>query len=139
MVSFLLSLVVVDRQQRAWRLSQHAPHPDSFWSRFSLWTWIHDPEPYQDPQDTTWQHGKHHEQHTTIQGNVPIPGKASDGNERWYTRKKHRKMARLEITDAFSMQGKMALLLIFWALLGLIVVVWSVWCVRKLWAGVTHL
>jgi hypothetical protein len=50
MISFLLSLLVVDRQQRQWRLSQHAPGSDtSLWSRW--WS----PEPYQQAVGSAWR------------------------------------------------------------------------------------
>jgi hypothetical protein len=50
MLSVLLSLLVVDRQQRQWRLSQHAPVSEtSLWSRW--WS----PEPYQHQPGTPWR------------------------------------------------------------------------------------
>lgn len=50
-ISFILSLVVVDRQQRQWRLSQHAHRPQAFWER-----WFSSPEPYQESQGTWRPH-----------------------------------------------------------------------------------
>ncbi|QDS72646.1 hypothetical protein FKW77_002503 [Venturia effusa] len=94
--SFLFSLLLVNHRYRAWRLSEHPPSNSStFWSRISLRSWL-DPEPYQDPSDTTWQHS------TDAKGSVPHPRK-----EKWFTRKKHRKVALLEITEAFDMSRMM--------------------------------
>lgn len=40
---------MVERQQRQWRLSQHAPQPQTLWERcFSS------PEPYQEAPGTKW-------------------------------------------------------------------------------------
>ncbi|KAK5164083.1 uncharacterized protein LTR77_010174 [Saxophila tyrrhenica] len=95
MVSFLLSLFLVDRQQRAWRLSQHsiASH-ESLWSRLTHLSWL-DPQPYQDYRNSTWQRD---ERGASAQM-VPEPA-----FQRWYSRKKHRAVAKLEIGDALEMR-----------------------------------
>ncbi|CZT18179.1 uncharacterized protein RCC_04019 [Ramularia collo-cygni] len=48
-VSFIFSLTVVERQQRQWRLSQHARQPQTVWER-----WFSSSEPYQQAPGTTW-------------------------------------------------------------------------------------
>ncbi|KAK5240749.1 hypothetical protein LTR16_010220, partial [Cryomyces antarcticus] len=76
----------------------------SLWSRLSPRAWI-DPEPYQDPTDSTWQQNQ--------------PGDVPGGKRTWYSHKKHRKMMKLELTDAFEMRGRMIAMIISAALLGL--------------------
>lgn len=100
MISFIFSLVLIDRQQRRWRLSQHSgSEATAGWSR----AWL-DPEPYQAS---------------------PGPGQASEraASEKesanaysgWYTRKKKRAMARMEISDAFEMRGRVVVALVVWS------------------------
>jgi hypothetical protein len=117
MISFLLSLYVVDGQQRAWRVSQHQHHGRPQWK----WTWWN-AEPYQS-HDSTWQHAV--PAITTLldgaSANVPAPAVHT---ETWHTRKKHRKMAKLSISDAFNMRESMAFTLIAVGLLALIAVAW---------------
>ncbi|CAD0110389.1 unnamed protein product [Aureobasidium uvarum] len=122
MISFLLSLCVVDSQHRAWRLAQQADsEPWPWWKKLSPWTWWN-AEPYQSPQDSTWQHAV---PATSLSdganGTVPVPAVNTD---RWHTRKKHRKMAKLTISDAMNMREEMAVALVTAALIGLVVVVW---------------
>lgn len=50
-ISFIFSLLVVERQQRQWRLSQHAQQPQTLWER-----WFSSPEPYQENQGTRWRY-----------------------------------------------------------------------------------
>jgi hypothetical protein len=93
-ISFIFSLLLVNHRYRTWRLSEHPPANSTFWSRISLRSWL-DPEPYQDPSDTTWQHS------SDSRGHVPHPQR-----EKWFTHKKHRKVAKLEISEAFDMSGR---------------------------------
>jgi hypothetical protein len=93
--SFILSLLLVDRRYRTWRLSEHPPPNSTFWSRISLRSWL-DPEPYQDPTDTTWQNSS-----DDNKGHVPHPNRA-----KWFMQKKHRKVTRLEVSEAFDMSGR---------------------------------
>jgi len=92
--SFLLSLLVVNRRYRAWRVSEHPPASTSFWSRISLRNWL-DPEPYQSPADSTWRRAQDSNEHVS-----------QSQREKWFTQKKHRKIARLEIGDAFDLSKK---------------------------------
>ena len=124
MVTFLLSLCVVDSQQRAWRVAQHQ-HGDavSWWKKISPWSWW-DAEPYQSHHDSTWQHGVQDPgaAHTT-HGHVPV---SSKDTHPWHTRKKHRKMAKLTVSQAIEMRATMAFLLVTMGLIGLIAVAWLV-------------
>lgn len=99
MISFLLSLLVVDHQERRWRLSQHASGSDRFRTYFSWGAWL-DPEPYQDAHDHK---------------SAPVAGDTSFNG--WYRRKKHRAMAKLEFNDAFDMRGRVLVALLAWCLL----------------------
>jgi len=121
MVSFLFSLCYVDHRQRAWRTAQQDPliH-SSVWSRISAWTWL-DPEPYQSPDNTSWGY----RQDSTPGVSVPQPA--------WITRKKHRKMARLEVTDAFQMRGRVMFFTAVWLCLG---IACASWMIRKLYGWV---
>ncbi|KAF2725484.1 hypothetical protein K431DRAFT_299832 [Polychaeton citri CBS 116435] len=93
MISFILSLSVVDYGQRQWRTAQHGSHPDSLWMRL----FHQQPEPYQSSVDATWNHQP---------DAMPTP-RSPEANQGWFRQKKHRAMARLEITDAFDMNGRM--------------------------------
>ena len=105
---------MVDRQQRQWRLSQHAQGSESFWFRLTHWSWLN-PEPYQDSRDGTWKHNPN------VAGqNAPdafFPG--------WYTRKKHRAMAKIEFGDAFEMRRRVVFALLAWAVLGLFAFIYA--------------
>lgn len=103
MITFIISLFLVDRQQRQWRLSQHAAGPDdSLWHRLTGLPSL-DPQPYapyQDPDSSAWQHD----------------GRAADPPP---IRTKHRAVARLSISDAFDMRGRVLVALIAGTSLGL--------------------
>lgn len=124
MITFLLSLCVVDSQQRAWRVAQHQ-HNDvvSWWKQISPWTWW-DAEPYQSPHDSTWQHVV--QDSRAADGTHGIVPGSSTGTHPWHTHKKHRKMAKLMMSDAFEMRGTMAFALVTMGLLGLVTVAWLV-------------
>lgn len=104
MISFLISLSLVDRQQRQWRLSQHS-------SAESASPWFHftSPEPYQHSNDGTWKHSS----------NVPSQNVEANTFRGWYRQKKHRAMAKMEINDALEMRRRVLFAFVAWALLGL--------------------
>ncbi|KAF2141778.1 uncharacterized protein K452DRAFT_228198 [Aplosporella prunicola CBS 121167] len=133
--SFILSLFIVNRRQRAWRLAEHPPLQGTraWLSQWSPWKWL-DPEPYQDPNDSTWQNAN---ASSTATGDGGIPGvdgqamaqkyKPGQG-QGWHRRKKHRKMAKLEFSEAFDMQWQVLMTLaVAWAL----VVVIFFWGAKK--------
>lgn len=105
MISFIFSLVLIDRQQRQWRLSQHNPDAAAAgWPR----AWL-DPEPYQ----ASAAPGQANERPASS-------GKGSpDAYSGWYARKKKRAMARLEISDAFEMRKRVMVALVVWTALAL--------------------
>jgi len=113
MISFLLSLLYVDREQRLWRLAQRGESSASLWTRLSVWRWI-DPQPYQDPSDTTWQHTVASPQSSNI---VPTPA--------WSTRKKHRKIFSMEFQDALQIRGRVMIYMVFWLISGIMLLVWT--------------
>jgi hypothetical protein len=120
--SFIISLFLVERQNRSWRASEHASAnaAHSFWSAVSLRNWL-DPEPYQDPSDSTW-------------GDANDDGAAKQdtgqpGRTKWFARKKHRKMAQLQLGQAFDMSETVMLCLI-----GACTV-----CIVAVWLGVTKI
>ena len=107
MISFILSLSMVDLEQRRWRLSQHASASNSG-------SWLH-PEPYQDSQDSIRQQNEK-------------PAARNDAAFRgWYTRKKHRAMAKMQFSDALEMRKRVVVGLFFWGFLG----VWGIAYVAK--------
>lgn len=115
MISFLLSLDFVDRNNQAWRASQRYTSSRSFWSFFNS------PQPYQDPRETTWKHS-----------NVPggqtgaLPGSVP-GSSRKATRPQRttRKIAKLEISDALEMRGTMIAAMCIWAVVCLTASLWT--------------
>ena len=129
MISFVLSLIYVDHQQRTWRLSQHG-FSQSAWSKLSPWHWL-DPQPYQDPNSTTWDRNCNADgrvENTAAVGGVPeaIPNQ----RHRWYTHKNHRQLAKLQIGDALELRGRMVIILGIWAVLALTT---TAWIIQKLW------
>lgn len=107
MVTFIISLFLVDRQQRQWRLSQHASGPEGGWHRLSVWT--RGPEPYQDSRSGNWGH--------KAAAHRPSPARAGSFHG-WYARKKHRAVAKLELNDALEMRGRVLVALVAWFLIG---------------------
>jgi len=102
-LSFLLSLAFVDRQNRYYRVTQHPPQPPrSFWARFAtpLSSWW-DPEPYQDPDKGTWRR-REKPSSDEIDGAPPEVKR----KEKWYAMKNHRQLARLEVSEAFEIAGR---------------------------------
>jgi hypothetical protein len=107
MVTFIFSLVLIDRQNRHWRLSQHASSPQPAWR--THWSYFH-PEPYQDADSSAWGHG-------TSSRPEPRPTGSFQG---WYAHKKKGALAKLEIGDALEMRGRVAMALIAWSFLGVV-------------------
>jgi hypothetical protein len=121
-VSFILSLFLVERRDRVWRVSQQqrAPVRNSIWSGVSIRNWL-DPEPYQDPSDSTWVHS----------GDQGVANEVSPPEKnRWFIKKKHRKMTKLQLGEAFNrldeMRGTVVLCLIGMFLVVVLAVGWGV-------------
>ncbi|EME39606.1 hypothetical protein DOTSEDRAFT_75303 [Dothistroma septosporum NZE10] len=95
-ISFIVSLFVVERQQRQWRLSQHAPPPQesSAWSQFGL----RNPEPYQEARATTW--------HPRLS---------------W----RRRKVAEAELANVFQMRGPVVVALVTWTVVGFVAIAYA--------------
>lgn len=103
MITFVLSLSIIDYRQRQWRLSQRATDHDSLWFRLTHWSWLH-PEPYQDFRDSAWKH--------TDKTSFQTPPNADF--QGWYTQKKHRALTEMEVSDAFEMKGTVLVALLAW-------------------------
>ncbi|KAF2092810.1 hypothetical protein NA57DRAFT_62121 [Rhizodiscina lignyota] len=126
--SFLISLCLVERRDRAWRVSQQYSRANSsIWSRFSPSNWI-DPEPYQDPANATWQKddaGQNATRNPATDGSAHKPV----NKKSWFTRKKHRKMAKVQLEDAWEGIGRVEVWIVS---AGVIVVGGTVWGVQRL-------
>ncbi|KAM0722051.1 hypothetical protein Q7P37_002977 [Cladosporium fusiforme] len=109
MVTFIISLILVDEQERRWRLSQRADSA-SFWHRFTHWSESHW-EPYQDAGTSAWGHRS--QPAVEPAGHHPTSSFSS-----WHYRRKKGAIARLEVGDALDMRGRVLVALIAWALLG---------------------
>ncbi|KAF2265590.1 hypothetical protein CC78DRAFT_579085 [Lojkania enalia] len=107
MISFLLSLFLINRSDRARRTNSHpTSQKSSLLSYFFPSTYL-DPEPYQDPTSTTWTLEKPSAPHPSLsnaQHGAQL-GRESR-TQSWHLHKKIRKVARLEISDAFEMRGR---------------------------------
>ena len=92
--SFLLSLFLVDRNNRAYRVSERLSSPAtvSALSRVFPSKWW-DPEPYPT-------------------SDIAINGAAYQKKQPWYIKKKHRRVAKLEVTEAFELRTSVILGLI---------------------------
>ncbi|KAF3005719.1 hypothetical protein E8E13_006082 [Curvularia kusanoi] len=124
--SFLLSLSLVNARDRARRAAAHTP-PNSYLTYLFPSSWL-DPEPYQDHTDSTWgwrgSTAGHVEPNDAIapkEGQLDGPSdekrsekkkaKGKRKRESWHLNKKIRKVARLEVSDAFEGQGRMMVLM----------------------------
>ena len=115
-VSFILSLFIVERSERARRSSEHPSQNQSFWNTFSLQNWL-DPEPYQDPNDTTWGNAD---------GSNPQEGQVPRAQRKqWYVRKKKAKVGRMNITDAFDLSGTVMVMLLVFACIAALGLGWG--------------
>lgn len=106
--SFLVSLFLIDTRNALSRTK------DS-----SLFSFL-DPEPYQDPYDSRWgRRGStpHVEPPDPLKPNQQ-PGTEKRKRRSWHLHRKIRKIAKLEISDAFEMRGR-----VMAAMLAMIVVV----------------
>jgi len=107
-ISFILSLSFVNLRDRANRARAHSSTSVLTYLRPSRWL---DIEPYQDPDDSSWGRGaaaSHVEPHDTIS---PKQDDQSNGathkrKKSWHLNKKIRKVAKLEVSDAFEMRGR---------------------------------
>ncbi|KAK4561036.1 hypothetical protein LTR86_004991 [Recurvomyces mirabilis] len=91
--------------------SQHAASPQSLWARLSSFL---DPDPYSS-------------QRSSHAGDATVPD--LDGNSdrhESYVRKKHRAMAKLELSDALAVRNRVMVALIAWSLLALCLIVYAV-------------
>ncbi|KAF2112470.1 hypothetical protein BDV96DRAFT_602371 [Lophiotrema nucula] len=137
--SFLLSLFLINRSDRVRRANSHTSTASSILSYLSPSAWI-DPEPYQDPSSSTWERREssaHVEPNSAIQ-NARSEGKDVGGKKRregsWYLHKRIRKIAKLEISDAFEMRGRMIVLILSVFTLLLVAVFLALrWIATKLW------
>jgi hypothetical protein len=117
--SFIVSLFLVQRRDRAWRVSQHSSNANahaSFWSR-----WI-DPEPYQESSKAT------NSGDGTTEND---PMKENDKSKSWFIKKKHRKTAKYMIEDAWDRTGTVEVLIIGAAV---VVVTGTAWGLKILYA-----
>ena len=111
MVTFIISLFLVDQQQAQWRLSQRASTTPTWRSN---WPYFH-AEPYQDSGTSTWGHKK------SSSSSSDRPAVQRTGSyQGWYARKKKGAIAKLEIGDALEMRGRVALALFAWSFLGVV-------------------
>ena len=130
-ISFIFSLFLVNYRDRARRTEAHSSY--SFLSYFYPSTWL-DPEPYQDPDDSTWGSrgaAGHFEPNETIGPRKDAQSEVEKKKEKksWHLHKKIRKVAKLEISDAFEMRGRIIAVLL----------VVMVLCSIALWKGVRWL
>lgn len=121
--SFLLSLFLVNAQNRARRTAAHTP-PSSYLTYLFPSSWL-DPEPYQDHNNSTWgRRGAtgHVEPNDAIAPKDAQLDRTRDAKEAkegkkkrkesWHLNKKIRKIARLEVSDAFESQGKIIVVMV---------------------------
>lgn len=126
-ISFLISLCVVNYRNRVRRANAHShSRTPSVLDILTPSSWL-DPEPYQDPDDSTWDRkgvNGHVEPHDSIGPRERTEGKLQTGARKkrgsWHLHKKIRKVTKLEVSDAFEMRGTiiviMAILMGFSAL-----------------------
>ena len=92
MITFILSLSLVDYRHRQWRLSQHASSDQA-----TFWSWFHR-APFQDA-DGTWKHNDK----TVFQN----PANA--------VLKKHRAVTKMEVNDAVDIRGRVLAAIVLWS------------------------
>jgi len=125
--SFLLSLFIINRGDRAARASSHPQphHHGSFLEYLSPRAWL-DPEPYQDPDSTAWRTAAPASQKPDA---VIAPGHGSARKKSWFLRKKHRAVVRLQIGDAFELREWVIIAMLG---VGLTILAGVVWGLRRL-------
>jgi hypothetical protein len=106
-ISFILSLSFVNLRDRVHRTYSHSS--TSFLTYLYPSSWL-DLEPYQDPDDSRWcrrGQGAHVEPSDAISPKQSEPNESGSQKRRsWHLNKKIRKVAKLEISDAFELRGK---------------------------------
>jgi hypothetical protein len=129
-ISFILSLSFVNLRDRAHRTYAHSSA--SFLTYFYPSNWLN-LEPYQDPDDSRWGRRDstgHVEPCDTI--SPKSGGKKKRGS--WHLNKKIRKMAKLEVSDAFEMRGMVIVVMLAMMLVGAVVLGVGVkWLFATLW------
>lgn len=139
--SFILSLFLINRSDRLRRTNSHST--SSLFSYLSPSAWL-DPEPYQDPDNTTWDRRgsiSHVEPHGVLNPQNELQSSSSrDGKERrqssWHLHKKIRKVAKLEISDAFEMRGRVIVVMLSAVVMVVGMLIVSVrWMVGRIWWG----
>jgi len=125
MISFLLSLALIDRRNRSYRIQQHAYVPPTLFGRikqalFSPWQ---DPEPYRNFNPASGY---------GAQGGVGDDGGGKKRKEEahWTWKRQHRKMMRLEVKDALEIRKRVVVGLV---MLGVLSGVAGVLAVKRLW------
>ncbi|KAF2499686.1 hypothetical protein BU16DRAFT_524144 [Lophium mytilinum] len=120
--SFLLSLFIINRGDRAARVSSHPqPHSRGFIAYLSPRAWL-DPEPYQDPTSTAWNMTS---PSSLTPDDVVARGNKNGRKRSWFMRKKHRAVSRLQVGDAFELRGRVIAAMVALGLAVLVGVVWS--------------
>ncbi|KAL5379085.1 hypothetical protein DPSP01_008717 [Paraphaeosphaeria sporulosa] len=107
--SFLVSLFLIDTQNAVARTKNS-----------SLFSFL-DPEPYQDPYDSRW--GRRGSTPHVKPPDSLNPDQRSGGEKRkrrsWHLHRKIRKIAKLEISDAFEMRGRVMVAMVLILLMAL--------------------
>jgi hypothetical protein len=119
MTSFILSLLYITRIDALRRTS---PQRTSF---LHPTTWFSPPEPYQSPNSTAWGHANANAKEFDRQLQYEVRG-----GGRWHLHKKIRKIAKLEIRDAFEMRRRVIVLMVTVAL---IICASAVYALQWLW------
>ncbi|KAH9860549.1 hypothetical protein J1614_011880 [Plenodomus biglobosus] len=132
-ISFIISLFLVNHRNRARRSKAHTTYSSSILSHLAPSSWL-DPEPYQDPTDSTWgREGDpgHVEPHDAIGPPKDAAGQGQKNKAKkrksWHLNKKIRKVAKMEISDAFEMRGRVMVLMLFVIVLASI----AMWTISK--------
>ncbi|KAF2015725.1 hypothetical protein BU24DRAFT_408920 [Aaosphaeria arxii CBS 175.79] len=134
--SFIISLTIINLRDRAYRFAEHNPTANTMLSWVSPSAWL-DPEPYQDPIDSRWEHRNADGTHVAPNA-VLNPTQSSGGGARktrsWHLRKKIRKITKMEVSDAFEMRKRVIVVMVsLWILMGFGVVYSVKWTWNKLW------
>ena len=110
LITFLISLCITTEGERVWRTSQHEDGT-------GLWlTRLLNAEPYQHPPDSSWHDVDNLADRSSL--------KPAVDKRQWFTHKKHRRMARLRVGEAFAIQQKVGVMLFIWALVALLCIAW---------------
>jgi hypothetical protein len=135
-ISFILSLSFVNIRDRANRTYSHSG--TSFLAYLYPSSWL-DPEPYQDPDNSTWGRKgatTHVEPSDAISPKSSVsPTEGGKKSKRsWHLNKKIRKMAKLEVSDAFEMRGRViVVMLVMMALASVGLWMSGKWALASLW------